>query len=115
MVKLPNYEMAVVSRKKVADYLLSPSHPWGRHKASFFATMGFSPRRWEEMAAVLKRHGASYEAARIEATPFGTNYVVQGIMVGRNGRAANVRTVWFVPLDEVVPRFVTAYPIRGVR
>jgi hypothetical protein len=114
-VKLPYYELAVVPSEKVVDYLLSPTHPWGRHKAGFFATMGFSGRRWEEMAAVLKRHAASHDAAKVEATPFGTRYVVEGIIKGPNGNTANVRTVWFLPQQEEIPRFVTAYPIRGVR
>jgi hypothetical protein len=26
-----------------------------------------------------------------------------------------VRTVWFVESDDVVPRFVTAYPVKGNR
>jgi hypothetical protein len=114
-MKLPRHELADVPREKVADYLLSPIHPWGRHKAAFFNAFGFSNTSWEELAAALKRHGSDHHVAKIEATPFGTRYVVEGIMKGLGGRVANVRTVWFVAEGETTPRFVTAYPIRGLR
>jgi len=102
-----------VPREKVVDYLLSPSHPWGRHKAAFFTAFGFSADRWEELAAALKRHVADHDVLKVEATQFGTRYAVDGIMETASGRLASLRTIWFVDEGDDVPRFVTAYPVRG--
>ncbi len=38
---LPNAERAVVSERKVVDYLLSETHPDGRGKARFFSGARF--------------------------------------------------------------------------
>ncbi|TVQ42895.1 MAG: hypothetical protein EA370_00040 [Wenzhouxiangella sp.] len=38
---LPNPEQAVVDERKIRDYLLSPVHAVGRHKAQFFRALGY--------------------------------------------------------------------------
>jgi hypothetical protein len=112
-VKLPNHERASVSREKVVDYLLSTTHRDGRHKAVFFGGFGFTVANWEELASVLVRHSHDHEVAKEEDSPFGTRYVVEGIMLMVDGRTAYVRTVWFIDNGADTPRFVTAYPLRG--
>jgi hypothetical protein len=110
-MKLPNRERAVVPREKVVDYLLSPAHRDGRHKAVFFTGFGFSVERWEDLADALLRHASDHEVAKQEDSPFGTRYVVEGIMAMADGRDALPRTVWFIDTGADVPRFVTAYPL----
>src|SRR3972149_3996534 len=112
-MKLPHYESVVVPIEKVVNYLLSPTHPWGRHKAAFFSQMGFTNRNWKELIAALKRHVADHDVAKIEPSDFGTRFVVEGIIEGRNGKIVIMRTVWFVAKVEEIPRFITAYPTRG--
>ena len=48
-------------------------------------------------------------------TPFGTRYVVEGIMEVPDGRTPSIRSVWFVAEGEEIPRFATAYPAGGGR
>jgi hypothetical protein len=110
-MRLPRADRLDVPRAKVADYLLSPTHPQGRHKAAFFRAFGFSPAAWEALAAALRRHGAENEAVAVEDTPFGRRYSVDGELAGLDGRRPRLRTVWFVEKGGDVPRFVTAHPI----
>ena len=63
-------------------------------------------------AKALLRHASEHEVAKIERTPFGTRFVVDGTMGTPGGRAPNVRSVWFVESDQDTPRFVTAYPLE---
>jgi hypothetical protein len=77
-VKLPNLENAQIPRAKITEYLLSFTHRDGRHKAAFFTRFGFSIDNWEIMSAALLRHAAENEVARIENSPFGERYVVEG-------------------------------------
>jgi len=112
-VKLPNHEHASVPRAKVVDYLLSTTHRDGRHKAVFFGGFGFAPDYWQALAEALIRHAGDHEVATEEDSPFGVRYVVDGTMTMADGRDAMVRTVWFIDSGTDVPRFVTAYPLRG--
>jgi len=53
--------MAVIPEAKLPDYLLSPTHPHGRHKAFFFGRLGFSQERWQELASALHAHTERHE------------------------------------------------------
>ena len=111
-MQLPAAERAVVPRPKVVDYLLSSTHPEERGKAAFFRRCGFSPASWEQLASALRRHGRTHTVARVEPSPFGTRYVIEGTMGTPAGRSPLVRSVWFVGHGGDVPRLVTAYPLN---
>ena len=111
-MKLPNCQNARIPQRKLTHYLLSDSHRNGKHKAAFFARYGFSARDWHVLAMALGEHATRHEVAAIEESPFGTRYVVDGIMSTPDGREPKVRSVWFIEAGESVPRFVTAYPLR---
>jgi hypothetical protein len=110
-VKLPNYDNAIVPREKIVDYLLSLAHRDGRSKAIFFFSFGFSIETWQTLADALRHHAAAHEVAKIESTPFGARYVVEGELAAPDGRTPLVRVVWFVDTGEDVPRLATAYPL----
>ncbi len=110
-MRLPNYDKAIVPREKIVDYLLSFTHRDGRSKAIFFSGFGFSADAWQTLADALRRHAVANEVAKIEATPFGTRYVVEGELAAPDGRTPLVRVVWFVDTGEDAPRLATAYPL----
>jgi hypothetical protein len=109
-VRLPNAGRAAVPRAKLEGYLLSPSHIAGRGKARFFSGFGFSAESWEALGEALVRHASSNEVKKVEETPFGTKYTIDGPLEAPDGRRPVVRAVWFVERGETDPRFVTAYP-----
>lgn len=57
-------------------------------------------------------HAAEHDVARAESSPFGTRYVVEGIMNAPDGRAPLIRSIWFIERAETIPRFVSAYPLK---
>jgi hypothetical protein len=111
-LKLPNYENAVISETKITGYLLSTKHRDGRSKADFFTRLGFSSESWQDLVKALLRHAAENEVAKIEDSPFGTRYVIEGVLLAPDPRGAVVRSVWFIETGEQIPRFVTAYPLQ---
>jgi hypothetical protein len=111
-LKLPNYENAVIFETKIRGYLLSTKHRDGRSKAEFFTRLGFSSDAWEDLVKALLRHAAENEVAKIEDSPFGTRYVIEGVLLAPDRRGAVVRSVWFIERGEQIPRFVTAYPLQ---
>lgn len=112
-MKLPNVESAVVPEGKIRGYLLSTTHRDGRHKAAFFFRFGFSTDDWRALASALLRHTQEHEVARVESSPFGTRYVVEGTIETPSGRTPTIRSVWFTETNENTPRFITAYPLEG--
>lgn len=112
-MKLPNVAVALVPADKITGYLLSPTHRDGRHKAAFFLGAGFALDAWQALAAALHKHAAAHEVSKVESTPFGTRYVVEGTMETPLGRTPSIRSVWFLETSQEVPRFVTAYPLEG--
>ena len=92
------------------DYLLSPSHPVGRFKAVFFASIGFRQPDWQALVAELARLAVDAEAQQTEAAAFGQKYEVRGMVISSSGRRALILSAWMVRSGEAFPRFVTAYP-----
>ena len=48
-MRMPDAGRAYVPREKLTDYVLSPGHPVGRHKAWLLARAGFSLANWQEL------------------------------------------------------------------
>ena len=114
-MKLPNADKVTVARAKVLDYLLAETHPYGRHKAEFFTRFGFSRGAWRTLASVLARRAIENALSRIEDSPFGTRYIIDGPIEAPDGRKPAIRTVWFLEPGADTPRFVTAYPLEKER
>jgi uncharacterized protein DUF6883 len=53
-MKLPAAERAVIAPAKIRDYLLSTSHPVGRFKAPFFASLGYTNANWRRLEEDLR-------------------------------------------------------------
>src|SRR6266568_3582513 len=111
-MRLPNHEQAVVPREKIRDYLLSASHPDGRHKAAFFLRFGFNRDSWQTLGEALRQHAAIHNVVKTETTRFGVRYVIEGKLLTPSQRHPYVRVVWFIRNDQEMPYFVTAYPLR---
>ena len=111
-MKLPFADRAIVPERKVTAYLLSATHPTGRHKAAWLTKYGFAVEGWEALAGALKRHADMHEVVRTEDSLFGMRYVIEGPLETPDGRNPRARSVWFMESGESVPHFVTMYPLR---
>lgn len=107
---LPNAQHAEIDSDKIRGYLLSTAHPVGRFKARFFAALGFSSDRWQELADALRIQHLTHNAQVARTTALGTTYTIRAILAGPGGESAIVVSVWFLPIGVEAPRFVTAYP-----
>ena len=107
---LPHSEHALVPPDKVRDYLLSPSHPVGRFKATVFVALGYSQENWEVLRDDLLMIARIGSTAPGQPSRFGQKFEVSGTLVGPSGRSGEFTTVWLLRTGENVPRFVTAFP-----
>jgi hypothetical protein len=111
-VKVSGAATAVVDRRKVVGYLLSDTHPHGRHKATFFRRFGFVADEPERLAAALIAHVARHDVTARNDNAFGTRYDVEGELETPDGRRPAIRSVWFVASGETTPKLVTAIPLK---
>ena len=109
-MKLPEARRAVVSPAKIRDYLLSTSHPVGRFKAPFFASLGYTNANWRRLEEDLRHLAVSGDAELGKGSRYGQKYEIRGILRGPSGRSAGVLTVWIILFGGDVPQFVTAFP-----
>ena len=109
-MKLPNADRAIVPQAKIADYLLSQTHPKGKGKAGFFLPLGFTPAAWNVMADALRNQAQVNDVSTRTAVSDGERYTVIGPIDTPSGQRRVVRTVWQIDTDSDLPRFITAYP-----
>jgi hypothetical protein len=108
-MKLPGAETAEVEVRKVADYLLSSTHPVGRHKARYFIALGFSDTSIAAFIAEIRRIAVTEDVASVKDTEFGRKYTVIGELIGPAG-TAQVETVWIQDRGQRFVRLVTVLP-----
>jgi hypothetical protein len=108
---LPNAAEALVPQEKITGYLLSETHRDGRQKTAFFKLFGFTAESWEVLAVALRRHAVENAVVRIEDSPFGTRYVIEGSLATPDGRSTHLRSVWFIETRAAIPRLATACPL----
>lgn len=106
---LPDFDKATIDPRKLADYVLNPGHPEGRHKARvFLSALGLGPAdaAWlaNAMLAGLRRADAVLQCQ----TAWGLIYRVDMPIV-RGQRCAAIRTVWLCTSEEA--RLVTCFVI----
>ena len=109
-MKLPAAERAVIEPAKIRDYLLWTSHPVGRFKAPFFASLGYTSANWRSLDEDLRDLAISDDAKLGKDSPYGQKYEIRGTLRGPSGKSAGVLTVWIVLFGGDVPQFVTAFP-----
>lgn len=108
-MKLPNIEKAIILSEKLHGYLLSPSHPVGQFKATFFRSFGYTQSEWEKLESDMRKL-LSNDAEKKENTPYGQKFIIRGNITGPSKRTMNIITAWIILNDDNFPRFVTAYP-----
>lgn len=108
-MRLPNTDKAIIPRGKLDGYLLSPIHPIGRYKATFFRSLGYTQSDWKVLEGHLRKL-LEQDAEEREETEFGTKYEIRGTIAGPSGHSAAIVTVWVILHGEEMARFVTAYP-----
>jgi hypothetical protein len=109
-LRLPNFENAVIDPEKLRDYLLSPSHPVGRFKATFFSSLGYTQENWTQLEADFRHQHLTRDALLRQETRYGTKYEIRARIKGPAGRTAQLVSVWIILVDENLPRFITAHP-----
>jgi len=109
-MKLPHRENAYVPAAKLADYLLSETHPVGRLKSRFFRSAGFHEANLGLLEQQLLALAHKTEVQGLVESPYGRKFIIAGNLQTPAGLRVAVRTVWLLETGDVRPRLITAYP-----
>ena len=107
---LPDRNKAYVPPPKLTEYLLSETHAVGKSKAKFFRAFGFDETNVALLEQGLLSIAQTETVAEVVHSPYGTKYIVDGVLETPSGAFVQVRTVWIIEVDDAGPRLVTAYP-----
>lgn len=108
-MKLPNGEHAIIDRRKITDYCLSPDHDDGSHKARLFqALIGLNQNNSSLLLAALRTTATAGDAVAGRVDKYGRRYIIDFELEGPRGMAM-IRSVWIVRAGEEAPRLVTCY------
>lgn len=110
-MKLP--EDVVISEDKLVRYLLLPRQE--SDKAQFLGIAGYTLATRGVLARDLHHLAQTHEISDMSPSPYGTKWEVQGTLVGPNGQALRVVTVWITLAASGETRFVTLIPDRERR
>jgi len=105
-VRLPRN--AIIAEEKLVQYLLR-RHERG-DKSAFLAEAGYTVAEAAQLAHDLRTHILSLEAEELESNQFGQYYEICGLLVGPNGKALAVRTIWMTEHLSGGTKFITLIP-----
>jgi hypothetical protein len=106
---LPNGDRAEVALSRLADYLLNPTHPTGKHKARVFASaLGLDRSGADFLRTWLLDVARQYETIPDVKDEYGQRFVILA-KLSYNGRDALVRTAWIIRANRDIPEFLTAF------
>jgi hypothetical protein len=103
---------AIIARDKVVNYLLE----WRpeNDKSQFLTLAGYTVAQPDRLVNDIRNQLLPLDAQAEEMTEYGEKYRISGTLVGPNGRALRVETVWMVESGSGVTKFTTLYPTKGV-
>ncbi|NJP10385.1 MAG: hypothetical protein HC866_13660 [Leptolyngbyaceae cyanobacterium RU_5_1] len=97
---------AVIAEAKLTEYLLIPLTK--DDKSQFLALAGYTLENWQQLERDLREQILPLEATPTAVTRYGQKYAITGDLLGSNGIAIRVKTIWIVANG--VTRFVTLFP-----
>ncbi len=110
MANLPDAGRAIIEPEKLRDYVLSPEHEHGRHKARVFAAaLGIDRGNWHYLRDQIAARVLDAEVSEIHTGRYGLRYSVPMLIEGLNGQTQEVTTGWIIEQGGAPPRLTTAY------
>ncbi len=99
---------AIIATDKLARYLLVPKARGD--KSSFLARAGYTLETCGQLRQELHNQILPLEARPLESNKFGQYYEICGMLIGPNGTALAVRTIWMTEHLSGSTKFVTLIP-----
>jgi hypothetical protein len=110
MAPLPDADRALVDPDKLRNYVLSPEHRRGKHKARvFLSALGIDREGWEYLRDQIVEGVGRADVSEVRTGRYGVRYSVPILIEGLNGQTHEVTTGWIVEKKGAAPRLTSAY------
>jgi hypothetical protein len=110
MATLPDAHRAIIDAEKLRDYVLSPDHDLGKHKARvFMSALGIGRDSWAYLREQIATRVLVAEVSEVRTGRHGVRYSVPMLIEGLNGQTHEVTTGWIIDQEGAPPRLTTAY------
>ena len=111
MIRLPNFESAVIPLEKLRDYALNEDHLTGKHKARVFrSALGIHRTHASVLSELIRATLANAPAQQGAAGEHGEAWTTWHEVAGLNAQSAIVTVAWIFKKDtERTPELVTCY------
>ncbi len=100
----------IIAAEKLRDYVLNFSNPDGESKARYLAEIGYEQDDWQRLETDLRLQHLTVEATSGKKSIYGEKYEIVAPLVGPNGKARWIRSIWMIRKGETFARFVTLVP-----
>ena len=98
-----------IPKEKFTDYLLSPTHSVGKHKAKVFkAALGYTIDNWEDLLDNILNNFDETKLVETERIKAGIKYNCIMNLIGPNGNTCPVKTTWILRPETDTYQLVTA-------
>lgn len=101
---------AIISEKKVKEYLLSFRKR--SDKSKWLNKAGYKYENWKRLEQDIRIQLLNHEAVLVQRNEFGDVYEITGKLNGPNGKSLYVRSIWMEEYGTKLTKFITMYPLR---
>src|SRR5258706_2279295 len=99
---------AIISERKLREYLLTRRNE--DDKFGFLALAGYGPTFWRQLVETdIRQLIHDLDAELVRKIPYGDIFKIMGLLIGSNGRALNIVTIWITLNINGKTRFVTLF------
>ncbi len=109
-MKLTDKYKLVIPDAKLKEYLLSPHHSRGKHKARIFSKLGISEEKFKLLEQLILKIASEREIESEREDKYGKIIVVSGFVSVIEDEQWKMKTVWIVEDFSNEARLITAYP-----
>lgn len=99
---------AHIAPEKLSNYLLRPRED--HDKAGFLAIAGYTRHDAARLETDIRAQLLPGKAEPAGITSYGEKYILCGTLVGPNGRALRVTSIWMLEKATGLTKFITLYP-----
>jgi hypothetical protein len=108
-LRLPRGDEAIVDPRKLTDYVLSPTHPRGRHKARVFeSALRLAQKDADLLRTALLEAAAAHDAVPMVRDVYGQRYQIE-FEFRFADRSATIVSAWLHSSDDEPPRLLTLF------
>lgn len=99
---------SLIANVKLKDYLLL--HKRRNDKSQWLAQVGYTLENWQLLENDLRTQILSLDATITDQTKYGQMYEIRGRLIGPNGKALLVCTIWMTEMASGITKFITMFP-----